>query len=190
MKHIIITISREYGCGAREIGQMLSEKLGIPCYDKSIIDKTAEVSAMSPDFVEKNEQHLTNSLLYDMSTTANVYRAQTSVIRDYATEGSCIIIGRCADKILENDYNCLKVFLYADFVKRCKRAVEKYGVDAKGVESVVKKTDRNRERFFRIFHDGEWREATNYNLCLNTGLFGTERTAEIIEAAYKIMQEA
>ncbi|MCD8096733.1 MAG: cytidylate kinase-like family protein [Lachnospiraceae bacterium] len=189
MKHTIITISRQFGSGGRKIGHQVAESLGIPCYDRSIIDNTAKISELSPDFIEKNEQHLSNSFIFDMTMTANIYKAQFSVIRECAEKGSCVIVGRCADKILENDYSCLKVFLYADFDKRCQRAVSEYGKDADSVRSLVKKVDRGRERFFRLFHEADWKDASNYNLCLDTGLFGVPRTVEIIRQAYQMMCE-
>jgi len=189
MKHTIITISRQFGSGGRKIGHLVAEQLGIPCYDRSIIDKTARVSELSPDFIEKNEQHLSNSFIFDMTMTANIYKAQSAVIKECAEKGSCVIVGRCADKILENDFPCLKVFLYADFDARCRRAVSEYGKDSKGVRDLVKKADRGRERFFRLFHEAEWKDASNYNLCLDTELFGMQRTVEVIKAAYLMMNE-
>lgn len=189
MKHTIITISRQYGSGGRKIGHLVADKLGIPCYDRSIIDNAAKISELSPDFIEKNEQQLSNSFLFDMTMTANIYKAQSTVIKECAEKGSCMIVGRCADRILEHDFPCLKVFLYADFDERCHRVVEEYGKDEKNVQILVRKIDKSRERFFRLFHEAEWKDATNYNLCVDTGLFGTQKTVEMIEQAYLMMSE-
>ncbi|MCD8331798.1 MAG: cytidylate kinase-like family protein [Oscillospiraceae bacterium] len=189
MKHTIITISRQYGSGGRRIGQVLADRLNIPCYDKSILDKSAKISELSPNFIEKNEQHLSNSFLFDITTTASIYKAQSAVIREFAEKGRCVIVGRCADRILERDFPCLKVFLYAGFDERCRRAVAEYGKEEKDVQDLVKKVDRGRERFFRLFHEGDWKDATNYDLCLNTERFGMRRTVDIIEQAYHMASE-
>ncbi len=189
MNHTMITISRQYGSGGRGIGHLLADKLGIPCYDRSIIDKTAKISEFTPDFIEKNEQNVSNDFLFDVTMMSKIYQAQADVIRDCAKQGSCVIIGRCADKILEQDFPCLKVFLYADFSKRCQRAVSEYGRPERGIEEIVKKVDKGRERFFRLFHERDWKDATNYDLCLDTGRFGDQRTAELIEQAYLMMDE-
>ncbi len=189
MSYVIITISRQYGSGGRKIGHLLAESLGIPCYDRSIIDQAAKISELSPDFIEKNEQHVSNDFFFDVATTSKIYKAQADVIREVAKQGSCVIVGRCADKVLEQDYPCLKVFLYADFDKRCRRAVAEYGKPARGIEALVKKTDKGRERYFRLFHEREWKDATNYNLCLDTNLFGAERTVDMIRRAYLVMSE-
>ncbi len=184
MKHTIITISRQYGSGGRDIGHLISNHLGIPCYDRSIIDKTAKISELSPDFIEKNEQHLSHSFLFDITMTTDIYKAQSAVIHDCAEKGNCVIVGRYADKILEDDFTCLKVFLYADFEKRCMRAVSEYGKAEDNIRSVVRKVDKGRERFFRLVHESEWKDISNYHLCIDTGLFGLQRSAELIEQAY------
>lgn len=189
MKHTMITISREYGSGGRDIGQLVAEKLGIPCYDRSIIDKAAQISELHPDFIERNEQHLDNSFLFDMTMTVNVYKAQAAAIRACVEKGSCVIIGRCADKVLDRDFSCLKVFLYADFDERCRRAVSEYGKDEKSVRDLVKKTDRGRERFFQLFHETAWKDTANYHLCIDTGSFGIPHSVVMIEQAYHWMNE-
>ncbi len=188
-KHTIITISRQYGSGGREIGHLLADDLGIPCYDRSIIDQTARNSELSPDFIEQNEQQVSNDFLFDVAMTSKIYKAQADVIRTYAAQGSCVIIGRCADKVLEQEFPCLKVFLYADFNKRCQRAVAEYGKPEKGIAELVKKVDKGRARFFRLFHERDWQDATNYHLCLDTGLFDPTHTVDLIRYAYLMMRE-
>lgn len=187
MNNIIITISRQYGSGGRKIGWHLAEKLGIPCYDGEIIDEAAKISELSPDFIRNREQKLSGSVIFDTTITAKIYNAEAKVIREYAKLGSCVIVGRCADKILEDDFKCLKLFLFADFELRCKRAVSEYGIKVKKIEKFVKDFDKNRSRFYNIFHGYDWKDLNNYNLCLDTGLFETDEAVEIIEKAYRLM---
>ncbi|MCD8158500.1 MAG: cytidylate kinase-like family protein [Clostridiales bacterium] len=189
MNDIIITISRQYGSGGRKIGWLTAEKLGIPCYDGEIIDQAAKISELSPDFIRNREQKLSGSIIFDTTITAKIYNAEAKVIREYAKLGSCVIVGRCADKILEEDFKCLKLFLFADFEIRCQRAVSEYGIAEKGIQKFVKNFDKNRSCFYNIFHGYDWKDLSNYNLCLDTGLFETEKAVEIIEKAYNLMNK-
>ncbi|MCD8188610.1 MAG: cytidylate kinase-like family protein [Clostridiales bacterium] len=189
MKHRIITICHQYSSGGGKIGHLLAQRLGIPCYDGSIIDKAAQVSELSPDFIRQNEQHLSNSFLFDVAMTVKIYKAEADVIKDCARKGSCVIVGRCADKVLEKEFPCLKVFLSADFDDRCRRAVTVYGKAPQEVQSFLQKADRGRERFYRRFHETEWRDASNYHLCLNTGLLGEDGAAALIEQVYRQVEE-
>ena len=144
MDKLIITIGRELGSGGRSIGKLASSKLGIKYYDYEIIDETAKRSGFSIDFVKQSEQRVTNSLLYNLalgtsygispfstnegvSLETQLYVAQQSVIKDLAEQGPCVIVGRCADHILKDHENVLRVFVFADMGYRVKRAVEKYG---------------------------------------------------------------
>ena len=139
-QQVIITISREYGCGAREVGDRLAKRLGIPYYDRDLVQKAAGRSGLTPEFIEKTEQRNTGGVFYGTNAAVStmggvfpggstsladqVYLAEFSVIREIAErEHSCVIVGRCADAILKNDYRCLNIFLHADFDKRVERAV-------------------------------------------------------------------
>ncbi len=197
--NLIITVSREYGSGGREIGEKLAMELGIPYYDKQIIDKAAKETGFCTEFIEKEEQRVTSSLLFNLATNAyslgnitsgynqslsdQVFQAEAKVIKDLASEGSCVIVGRCADYILKNQFPCFNVFICADFEKRCERAVAKYGVDKSSVNDIVKKTDKARIRHNQFYGSQDWGDARNYDITLNSGTVGIENAIQILKAA-------
>ncbi len=143
----IITISRELGSGGRTIGKLVANRLGIPYYDRELIDEAANVSGLSPKYIEENEQRVTNSFLYNVSMggsyaygilesankktlplAAQIYCAQQDVIKKYANAGKCVIVGRCADDILKDRDDVLHIFVYADMDKRIRHCIEAYGM--------------------------------------------------------------
>lgn len=189
MKKIIITIGREFGSGGREIGIKLSEKLNIPFYDKELIVHTAEKTNLEESIVEKfDEQHSFPAFsssnifdIYQMPMSDRVYIAQADVIRDLAAKGSCIIVGRCADFILNNDPDCFKVFITSpmkDKIER-KRSVLQGKSDAE-IENHISKIDKKRAKYYTYYTDGTWGKASTYNLCVDSSILGIEGTADLI----------
>ncbi len=199
MKKTIITIGRELGSGGRTIGKMVAEKLNIPYYDRELIDKTAGESGLSTNFVESNDQRVTNSFLYNVAMGTSygygilqganpqtlplgeqVYIAQQKVIEEYANKGSCVIVGRCADQILAGRYNLLRVFIYSDMEKRKERGVKEYGMSQTTVARDIKKSDKERSQHYNMFTDQIWGERHNYDLMLNSGKLGFQKCVDII----------
>lgn len=204
MENVIITISREYGCGARAVGEALATRLGIPYYDRNLVDIAAERSGLAPEFIEKTEQRTTGGFFYSMNSTAGVlsgaapgsksladqvYLAQFGAIREIAAKGSCVIVGRCADAILKDDYNCLRIFLHADFEDRVKRAVEVYGIDAQEAPRILKDTDKARARHYKYYSDQKWGAASNYDISLNMALFTIDGAVKMLADAVAGMVE-
>ena len=205
MKNLIITISRQYGSGGRKIGQRLSEELGIPFYDSEIIDLAAKESGLAADFIRGQEQQLTQSLLFSIVTnfTSNagafnpnmlslsdqVYLAEAKAIRSLADKGSCVMVGRCADWVLEKDYDVLRVFVCAPIETRCKRAVEEYGDKAENIQKAVQNIDKQRARYCQHYCDKAWEDADNYDLCLNSGTISLDQCVAIIKGAYEELQK-
>ena len=205
MKNLIITISRQYGSGGRKIGQRLSEELGIPFYDSEIIDLAAKESGLAADFIRGQEQQLTQSLLFSIVTnfTSNagafnpnmlslsdqVYLAEAKAIRSLADKGSCVMVGRCADWVLEKDYDVLRVFVCAPIETRCKRAVEEYGDKAENIQKAVQNIDKQRARYCQHYCDKAWEDAGNYDLCLNSGTISLDQCVAIIKGAYEELQK-
>lgn len=204
MKKCIITISRQYGSGGRQIGRKLSDELAIPFYDKEVIDLAAKESGLAVDFIRGQEQQLTQSLLFSivtnfttassgafnpnmLSLSDQVYLAEAKAIRDLADKGPCVIVGRCADWVLEKNYNVLRVFICAGMEERCKRAVEEYGHKPEGIQRTVKEIDRQRARYCQHYCDQAWEDASNYDLCLNSGKLGLDHCVQIIRSAYQEM---
>ena len=205
MTNLIITISRQYGSGGRKIGQQLAQELNIPFYDKEIIDLAAKESGLAADFIRGQEQQLTQSLLFSIVTnfTSNggafnpnmlslsdqVYLAEAKAIRSLADKGSCVMVGRCADWVLEKDYDVLRVFVCAPIEARCKRAVEEYGDSAENIQKTVLGIDKQRARYCQHYCDKDWDDAENYDLCLNSGTLSLEKCVAIIKDAYGELQK-
>ncbi len=195
----IITIGRELGSGGRTIGKTVANKLGIPYYDRELIDEAASKLGLSTGFVETTEQKVTNSLLYNIAVgtsygrgileSANnqtlplseqVYIAQKEVIKNFADKGSCVIVGRCADRILSDRDDVLKVFIYADKNKRAERAVKEYGFPAASAIKQIEQSDKERKRHYNCFTEKVWGDRQNYDLLLNSGELGIDACVEII----------
>ena len=199
--NLIITISREYGSGGREIGEKLAMELGIPFYDKAIIDKAAKETGFCAEFIEKEEQKVTSSLLFNLATNAysfgnmvshygqslsdQVFQAEAKIIKELASEGSCVIVGRCADYILKNQFPCFNVFVCADFEKRCERAIKIDNIAKENVQDIVRKKDKARIRHNQFYGSQDWGDARNYDITLNSGNLGIENAVQILKTAIK-----
>ena len=190
----IITISRQYGSGGREIGEKLAKKLDIPFYDNALIEKAAKESGLIEAFFEDTERHAGNSLLYALyrgvqadrigtsvlSMEDNIYLAQANVIRKVAQEGPCVIIGRCSDYILEDMKNVVNIFIHADLEFRKERAINIDGVDPKKAESVIATKDKRRVNYYNFHASKKWGIANNYDLCINSSSCGIDNAVELI----------
>ena len=179
MAHTVITVGREYGSGGRLIAQKAAEALGIPFFDRSIINMAAEETGLSADFIRRTEQQKTSSFLYNlyMSTQSlpvndQVFIAQSEVIRRVAAEGPCIIVGRCADYVLRNqsDVDALNLFIHAPMEERIRRVREEYKVQAPALRLYILKQDKTRAAYYEHFTDGQWGKAQNYHLAVSSGL--------------------
>ena len=179
MAHTVITVGREYGSGGRLIAQKAAEALGIPFFDRSIINMAAEETGLSADFIRRTEQQKTSSFLYNLYMSAHnlpvtdqVFIAQSEVIRRVAAEGPCIIVGRCADYVLRNqsDVDALNLFIHAPMEERIRRVREEYKVQAPDLRLYILKQDKNRAAYYEHFTDGQWGKAQNYHLAVSSGL--------------------
>lgn len=194
----IITISREYGSGGRLIGKTVAEKLGWKFLDREIIEAAARESGLSEKFIEQSGEYAsaTTSLLFNLSVGNNpdggmmslyneVFNVQREIICKAADEGRCVIVGRCADYILRERDNCMNVFIHASTEKRANRIVAIYGDDAKSPEKRLKEMDKKRRVYCRNFTGQEWGEVHNYQLCIDSGFYGIEKSADIIAETVK-----
>lgn len=206
----IITISREFGCGGRVIGQAVAKELGYDFYDKEIIDLSAKESGLSADFIAKNEQSISSGWLYNLllgSSYADahmgshshahatqpavlpladqVFNAQRRTILSLAKKGPCVIVGRCADYILstsdEIDQNeLLDVFIYADMDDKIKRAVACYDIPEKDAKKVIQQRNKRRANHYNMFTEHVWGERAYYDLLVNSSVLGLDGTAQCI----------
>ena len=197
MKHIVITIGREYGSGGRLIAKQLSEEMGITFYDKQLITEVAKKTGFSENFIRDTEhQRPTNSFLYDLYTSVatpsvpdQVFIAQAKVIKAAAARESCVIVGRCADYILREEPHVLKVFVNAPLDQRVKRAREEYGVTESNLESYVIRQDQARATYYNYFATGRWGQSREYDLCINSRI-GINTAVKVIKAAAQAMLDA
>ncbi len=197
MAYDVITISREFGSGGRTIGKEVAKKLGIPCYDQEIIEKLAEESGFSKDYIEDkgeyaNHKHwfanafASGGTHYSESNQDYLWVLQRKIIRDLAAEGPCVIVGRCADYILEKDYNCLKVFIHASIEKRIEHILENYGERRQSPEKRLRDKDEKRKAYYKYYTETEWGVAKNYHVSLDAGALGIEHCVDIIADIYNL----
>ena len=195
MGNRIITISREFGSGGRTIGKEVAAKLGISCYDSELIEKIAEESGMAKDYVaDKGEYTIHGSWLANsfasgrsfggVSTQDYLWFAQRKVILDLAEKEPCLIVGRCADYILGDHADCLKVFIHAAMDKRAERIVQVYGESQDSPQKRLKDKDKRRKSYYRFYTNMEWGEAKNYHVSLDSGVPGIEKCVEVIAGLY------
>ncbi len=198
---MVITISRQLGSGGSEIGKKLAEKLGYAYYDKKIIEIASAKSGISEEMFEKAEKEH-NSFLYslatanyagytatvingDISNSDNLFVIQSNVIREIAQKGNCVIVGRCANQVLIEEPDVLKVFLHANKEFRTKRVMNNLNLILKDAESLIKKTDKKRASYYNFFTSGTWGDASDYDLCVDSSILGIDGTTDIIEAFAK-----
>ena len=174
-KHIVITISREYASGGRYVGQLLADKLGINFYDKELIDLAANESGFANEYIEEIEEGSRKSENDD-----RLFIAESKVIKDLAKNESCVIVGRCADYILSDNKDVLKVFLYSDKNSKIDRAVKYYGLKRENALKQINKIDKEREKHYKFYTNREWKDFNNYDLVINVDAKGVEKTAEYI----------
>ena len=200
MTNRIITISRQFGSGGRTVGKLVAEKLGIPCYDKEIIEKIAEQSGFAKDYVEEHGETTSSGgwlsaafgdsyILNGQSNQDVIWLAQCKVIDEVAAKGSCVIVGRCADYILKDKAECLRVFIHADMEKRAERVVKQYGESEIDPGKRIKDKDKRRAAYYRIYTDQVFGDVRNFDITLNSGTFGIEKCAEIIADLYRCTEK-
>lgn len=188
-KNVIITIAREYGSGGRYVGKLLSEKLGIKLYDKKLITMVSDESGLSAAYIEENEQNISGKLLANfnsqyynnLTNDDNLFIAESNAIKEIAQNGSCIIIGRCADYILKNNENVFSIFLHNSDESKVKRAVKYYGLEEKTALKEIRKINKARENHYKYYTNNNWRDLSNYDLAVNVDTFGVEKTAQMIK---------
>ena len=194
MKHRIITISREFGSGGRTIGKQVAQQLQLPCYDQELVEKIAQESGFTHEFVrEKGEYTAYGSWLANafsdrttqgVSTQDYLWTVQRKIILELAEQGPCVIVGRCADYILKDSADCLKIFVHADMEKRAERIVRVYGETNEAPMKRLKDKDKRRAAYYKFYTDCEWGDVHNCHLALDSGALGIETCVELIKRVY------
>lgn len=197
MQNFTVTISRGFGSGGRTIGKMLAKRLGIGFYDREIMEIASEQSGISLDLFDKADEAGKVAFFkrYDRSygkqiippdrgeftSDDNLFNLQAKTIREIAEKESCVIVGRCADHILRERKNVLRIFIYSSEEFCIDKVVELYGLTRKEAERKIEKIDRARSTYYRYYTGSDWDNARNYDLCLNTEELGFDRCVDIIE---------
>ena len=194
---VIIALSREYGSGGRYIGKLIAQKLGIKLYDKEFIMKLAEETGLSEEYIQENEQKrdtlavLNNGYYSEANNSDELFIKESEFIKDVADKEACVIVGRCADYILKDRKNVLKVFIYSDMEDKINRAVKYYNMDRNKAEKEISKIDKLRGNHYRYYTGKDWKDYSNYDICINSDKIGVEKAADlIIEMSKKLENEA
>lgn len=202
----VITIARQYGSGGHEVGERVARELNIPFYDKALIAMAAKQSGFSEEIFESADEKATNSLLYsmvmgsygfggrmaginEMPINDKLFIIQADIIKKAANKGPCVVIGRCADYILRDFKNCLKVFVHADKAARVERIVSKELCDEKKAPDFITKKDKQRANYYNFYSNNRWDDLSNYNLTVDTSLFTIDKAVELIVDAAKMLDK-
>ena len=179
-KKIVITISREYGSGGHYVGELLAKRMGINFYDKNLINLISKKSGLSKEYVEANNQKLV-SFKYIDNNDDRIFIAEEKVIKDLAKKESCVIVGRCADYILKDNKDTIKVFLYSSSQDKVKRAVKYYNLEEDKALKEINKINSERAKHYKYYTNRDWYDFANYDIALNVDYLGVEKTAELLE---------
>ncbi len=183
---IIITISREYGSGGRYIGKLVAEKLGIKLYDNEFVLKMAEDTGLSAKYIEDNEQkrnvldNFNNGYYYGLNNSDELFIKESELIKEIANKESCVIIGRCADFILKDRDNVLKIFVSSSMDDKIKRATSFYGLNKSKAEKEISRINKLRANHYKYYTEKEWNNPSNYDICINSDAIGIEEAVELI----------
>lgn len=205
-KKLVVTISRQYGSGGKEIGETLAKMLDIPFYDKEIIALAAKESGFREDIFENADKQAFSSLLYSLSTgmyissakldgvdnlplNDRVFLIQHNVIKGVAEKGSCVIVGRCADYVLKDDPDTVNVFIHAPLEARAKRSIVQYGLTPESAQSAVSKMDKRRAAYYEYYTGMKWGRLQNYHLTLSSAAAGIKGSSEIIRSFAEKFQQ-
>lgn len=205
MTNFVITIARGYGSGGRTIGKMLAKELNINFYDKNLLRLVSDESGINEELFVKADEKVKNTLLYrvakaaykgelippdrdDFVSNENLFNYQAKVICELAKTESCVIMGRCADYILKDFSNVLRIFVHAP-EEACIEGVRKIAPGAvknidndKSVRDYIEVVDKRRATYYRYFTGKSWKDADNYDLCLNSSDLGYEKCIALVKA--------
>ncbi len=198
-KNIVVTIGRHYGSGGKEIGKKLADALGVTFYDEELVTMAAEKSSIDRDVITGIDERATGSLLYslvmggglrglatpmyyEMPLNDKLFIAQSDVIKKLAKDGSCVIVGRCADYVLEaEECETFNVFLYADMEYKLERIQKLYNLTRKEAQDRITKTEKQRRAYYNYYSNKDWGNMNGYDLCLNVSKLGIDHAVEIIK---------
>lgn len=203
MEKFVITIARGYGSGGRTIGQMLSKELGVGYYDKEILRLASDESGINESLFALSDEKLKAGILEkvthevytgeiippekpDFTSEKNLFNYQAKILKELAARESCVIIGRCADFILRDMKNLIRVYVHAPMEYCIQNLEELLNETPKEIEKIVLKTDKQRAEYYKHYTGNDWKNADNYDLCLNSQELGFDKCVDIIKAYLNI----
>lgn len=194
---IILTIGRQFGSGGREIGQKLSQALGISYYDKELMTVAAEESGLCKEFFEKADEQASSGLSYafsmgfsymgmftpytDILSNDGLFKFQSDAIRKLGEKESCVLVGRCADYILRDDPACLSLFIHDNMENRIHRILESMHLTVEQAKELLTKTDKSRASYYNYYTNKEWGVASSYNFSIDVSILGVDGTVDFIK---------
>ena len=193
MENFVITIARQYGSGGRTVGQMLAKRLGVPFYGKEIIQMASDESGIDVKLfgqVEEGTKVKGALIAPDQKgfiSDENIFNYQAKVVNDLAEKEPCVIVGRCVNYVFRDRPNTLRVFIHAPWEFRVEKSREKISGGDEEIEKFLRKDDKRKQDYYRKFAGGDWSDATNYDLCLNSGKLGFEKCVDAILAQMEVM---
>lgn len=201
--HVIITIAREYGSGGHELGEMLAKELGIRLYDNEFIRLAAQRSGMDEQDIVKNEQSIPSFWLKcilsknseqplegSLSADDVLFVAESKIVQELAAQGSCVIVGRCADFVLKDYVKVLKIFCYSDLQSAVDRCITRYGISAEDAGQEIRRVNRNRIHHYEYYTGRKWGDPHHYQLMINTGSIGLDTACRLVKDIYREMKRA
>ena len=207
MKKIVITIARSYGSGGRTLGKLWAEQLGINCYDREILRRASDASGINEALFGQADERLKRSPLFgilkknpykggvippensDFVSDDNLFNYQAKVIKELAEQESCVIIGRCADYVLRDDPDVIKLYFCAPKKDCVARVMNQNGLSEKEAEKRIEKIDKYRAEYYRYYTGRDWNDARNYNFCLDTTSMSYEKLVEVVTDFIQIYQK-
>lgn len=200
MKNYVITIARQYGSGGKTIGRMLARELGIGYHDKELLVRASVESGISAElFAQVDEKIKKKPLIkpgkplytgevlppesHDFTSVQNLLNYQAKVIRDLAQKESCVIVGRCADFILRDLDNVLRIYVHAPIDYCIEKTIELHpDFDAEEARRFIQRTDKGRSDYYRCFTGNDWKNADNYDLCINSAVLGWDKCVSLVKS--------
>lgn len=193
----VITIGRQFGSAGKEIGEKVAQYFDIPYYNKELLSRAAKESGFCEEMLENHDERPTSSFLYnlvmdtysfgynashfvDMPISHKVFLAQFDTIKKIASEGPCVIVGRCADYALNDMKNCVHIFIYADEQTKVERIMKEYEVDAAKAKDMCNKKDKQRQSYYNYYSSKKWGRADSYDLCINSSILGVDGTVKLL----------
>lgn len=195
----IITIGREFGSGGKEIGEKLADYYKVKCYDKELLSVAAKESGICQEIIQSRDEKPTNSFLYslvmdtyslgyisnpymDMPLDQKIFLAQFDAIKKIASEGPCVIVGRCADYALDDYANCLNIFIHAPLEVRVERISKLKDISSQAAKDLILKSDKKRASYYNFYSNKKWGAANSYHLSIDSSVLGIDKTVELIKS--------